>query len=298
MRQRTIHQSDGRHTASTLRRWLARLIAVCAALGLVATVAATPAFASAPRHRHHYYLSIGDSLAFGYQPNLVAEGDTDIADYRSYAEDYARLVPRLHLINYGCPGETTTTFIDGGCPWPAALHDSYGGATSQLAATVAFLEAHHGQVSLVSLDIGSNDLLALVSRCESSDPSDPTACLTAGLPAVLGGMTTHISQILATVHRLAPHARVVLFNLYNPLALAMPSSDQLVATVNSRLAQVAEANGAHVADAFGAINIRAGSWAEKFSLCVLTWECSSYQNVHPTTLGYDALTVALVRAVH
>lgn len=281
-----------------MKSWFARIAALLALVGLVGAVSAAPALAAPAHHRVDYYLSLGDSLAFGYQPNLVARGDTNPADYRSYAEDYAAIAPRLRLVNYGCPGETTTTFVDGGCPWSAPLHSSYGAAPSQLGATTAFLTAHPGRVSLVTLDIGSNDLLALVYGCQATDPSNLQACLSAGLPAVLTTMATNITAILGTVHQLAPNARIVLFNLYNPLALELPSSDQLISAVNQQLAQVATANHAQVADAFDAINIAAGSIFEKLSICLLTWECTSYANVHPNTLGYLALTSALARVAH
>ena len=38
--------------------------------------------AGAAPARLGYYLSLGDSLAFGYQPDLVAAGDLNAADYR------------------------------------------------------------------------------------------------------------------------------------------------------------------------------------------------------------------------
>ena len=57
--------------------------------------------------------------------------------------------PGLKLVKLGCPGETTTSMINGGiCRYQ-------GG--SQLAVAVAFLQAHRGRVLLVSLDIGAND---------------------------------------------------------------------------------------------------------------------------------------------
>lgn len=281
-------------------RWASRVVAGLATFGLLGALCAAPAFAGTPRHQEGYYLSLGDSLAFGYQPNLVGQGDTNPADYRSYAEYYTAITPRLRLVNYGCPGESTATFLRGGCPWleaspPGPLHNSYGTAPSQMAAAQAFLAAHRGQVSLVSLDVGNNDLLALVATCER-DPSTLPTCLQTGLPAVVTTMSMNISAILRTVHQLAPGARIVLFNLYNPLALQLPTSDALIAVVNTALAGVAAANGAQVADAFGAINIRAGSPVEGPSICLLTWECSSYRNIHPTTLGYVALTYALARA--
>ncbi|HUX72211.1 MAG TPA: SGNH/GDSL hydrolase family protein [Cellulomonadaceae bacterium] len=260
---------------------------------------AGPADARTRHDERSYYLSLGDSLAYGYQPNLVAAGDLDPAHYNSYAEDFARLDRRVTLVNYGCPGETTSSLLAGGCPWPmTALHDSYGGAGSQLAAATAFLTAHRGHVSLVTIDIGSNDLLALVATCQATATSTTAleACLSTGLPATISTIAANYATLLGTVKTLAPEAHVVMFNLYNPLALTLPGSDQLVGLVNQALAGVAARVGAQVADAFRAINVKADSTVEKASVCLLTWECTSYANVHPNTLGYSALTWALIVA--
>ncbi|MCR6491529.1 SGNH/GDSL hydrolase family protein [Cellulomonas sp. P24] len=277
----------------------ARILVAWVAVIALGVGVAGPADARTRHATPSYYLSLGDSLAYGYQPNLVAAGDLDPTHYVSYAEDYARLDRHLTLVNYGCPGETTATLLTGGCPWPStALHDSYGAATSQLAAATAFLTAHRGQVSLVTIDIGSNDLLALVGQCQTTATSATAleACLAAGLPATISTIATNYATLLGTIKTLAPSATIVMFNLYNPMALTLPGSDQLVGVVNQALAGIAANAGARVADAFKAINVKADSTVEKASVCLLTWECTSYKNVHPTTLGYDALTWALVVA--
>ena len=268
-----------------------RAIAFGAALLAATTLGvAAPAAADSPQ----YYVSLGDSLAFGYQPDLVAAGDLNAADYRGYAEDYAQMRPRLSLVNFGCPGETTGTMLAGGCPWPGTLHTSYGGATSQAGAATAFLAAHPGQVSLISVDIGSNDLLGLVGSC--SGAADPQACIVAGLPSTLGTLATRYGTLLAELRALAPTARLVLFNYYNPLALTLPGSDQLSAVASGVVDQLAATFGASVADAFGAINHSAGSPAERSFICSRTWECTSFMNIHPTDLGYRMLSIALLRA--
>src|SRR6266700_3345067 len=90
-----------------------------------------------------HYLALGDSLAFGVQPN----GDFT----HGYVND---LFQTLHdegtkdVKNLGCPGETSSTFINGGCPFAPQ------GTPSQLASAMAFLLAHPGKVSPVTLDIG------------------------------------------------------------------------------------------------------------------------------------------------
>ena len=66
--------------------------------------------------------------------------------------------------------------------------------------------------------------------------------------------------------------------------------------MNNAIGQVASAFGASVADAFSAINHKAGSPSERAFVCSRTWECSSYQNIHPTALGYEQMAVALLHA--
>ncbi|MCW2856802.1 MAG: hypothetical protein JWR52_2417 [Marmoricola sp.] len=239
-------------------------------------------------------MSLGDSLAFGYQPDLVAAGDLNAVDYPGYAEDYAAMRPGLTLVNLGCPGETTATLLNGGCPWPGSLHDSFGGAPSQAAAAFVFLAGHPGQTDLISVDIGSNDLLALVNSCSSAP--DPTACVSSGVPATLGTLANNYGTLLAHLRALAPHAQIVLFNYYNPLALKLPGSDNLDAVASSVVDQLATSFGANVADAFTAMNHAAGSPAEAAFLCSRTWECTSFANIHPTDLGYRALAIALLHA--
>lgn len=271
-----------------------RLVVVLSVLlGLSLAVPATASARPAPR----YYLSLGDSLAFGYQPDTVARGDLNAAHYRSYAEDYTLFHPGLKLVNYGCPGETTTTLLSGGCPWllqpTATLHDSFGSAGSQLAAAQQFLTAHRGQVSLISVDIGSNDLLALVNSCKTSP--DLMTCIGAGLPATLTTMGTNYGKLVGTLRALAPNATIVLFNFYNPLVVTIPGSDQLATLASGVVDKLAATFHASVADAFRAINADGSRW-EQASVCLLTWMCTSYQNIHPNALGYWALTLALQTA--
>ena len=274
---------SARRTACVLSTVLA---VVLGWLGVVSPAAAAPA--------QSYYVSLGDSLAFGYQPDLVAAGDLNAADYRSYAEDFAAMRPGLALANFGCPGETTHTMLAGGCPWPGTLHHGYDGAGSQAAAALAFLSAHPGEVSLISIDIGSNDLLGLVDGCQGA--ADPQQCIVNGIPSTLAALAANYTTLLTELVTAAPAAHVVLFNYYNPLALDLPGSDALATIASNVVDQLAAAFHASVADAFAALNHVAGSPAERAFLCTRTWECTSFHNIHPTDLGYRALAIALLAA--
>ena len=71
--------------------------------------------------------------------------------------------PGLELVKLGCPGETTTTMINGGIC-------RYAGG-SQLKAAEAFLRAHRGRVLLVTIDIGANDPEAWLRVASRTSPS-------------------------------------------------------------------------------------------------------------------------------
>lgn len=276
-------------------RWTAAaLTAVALSCTGVLASEAGPARASLPHIAT--YVSLGDSLAYGYQPNLIQAGDSNPADYVSYAEIYAG--SRLSVANFGCPGETTVTMINGDCaglgsnalfPNGIPLHMSYHG-DPQLQAALNYLRGHRATTTLISVDIGSNDLIAILKACGGSD----LTCIAGKLPAVFHNYASIVSQLRAA----APQARMVLFNIYNPYALTIPGSDALLTTfVNPAIARLAASSGASVADAFAAINDTAGSRAEATNVCSLTWMCAfAPPNIHPTDSGYEKLAVALKAA--
>ena len=66
-----------------------------------------------------YYLALGDSIAYGIQPTKASAVDRPAA-FPGYVAPFAaqlrKLSPKLQVVNYGCPGESTTTFAHGRCP--------------------------------------------------------------------------------------------------------------------------------------------------------------------------------------
>ena len=90
------------------------------------------------------YLTLGDSLAFGFQPN---------GDYtHGYVDDLFQILQQegvKAVANMGCGGESSITFISGGCPSPIPPHFQYTGP--QLTAAVNFLKANPGKVSIVDV---------------------------------------------------------------------------------------------------------------------------------------------------
>ena len=110
--------------------------------------------------------------------------------------------PGLKLVKLGCPGETTASMINGGI---CRYRDG-----SQLAAAVAFLQAHRGRVPLVTLDIGAND----PEHCGGQPGLGQLAkCAVTDIP----GAVDHLGTIMARLKAAAgPGVRIVGMNYYLP----------------------------------------------------------------------------------
>src|SRR5689334_16964681 len=167
----------------------------CLFLVAVFALVAVPAAQAHPGAKFNppksVYLALGNSLAFGYQQakfnaNFPAEPpsvyNTGYVD--NFANDLNAIDPGIQTVNLGCPGETTDSFLGiTPCPYhpPFALHTNYIG--SQMDAALKVLNDNPGQVSPITIDIGANDVLALVRSCTNSSGAIDQTCVAAGFPA-------------------------------------------------------------------------------------------------------------------
>jgi hypothetical protein len=65
-----------------------------------------------------YYLALGDSIAYGMQPNKYDQGLPPSGYRTGYVDVFAKrlrqISPKIRVINYSCPGESTVSFVRGG----------------------------------------------------------------------------------------------------------------------------------------------------------------------------------------
>lgn len=286
---------------------------VALALGTSAAPAlAAPALAAPAGHGGHhgprYYLALGDSLSVGIQPDAAG---TDEPTDQGYPDQLTAMLRQdgqnLRLAKLGCSGETTVTFIEGGiCTYP--------GQDSQLGAATQFLRQHRGQVGLVTIDIGANDLNPCIALGQAAEIQ---SCLTALIPQVVANLTTIMSAL-----RQAGGSRVEIIGMryYDPeLAdwLTGPSGQALAQasvgllnTYNGYLAGVYQQYGADVADvftAFGTTDFTGQvTWpglgtlpTNVATICQLTWECAPAPqgpNEHANAAGYHVIAAAFLAA--
>jgi lysophospholipase L1-like esterase len=258
-------------------------LALSISSGVIAGQAATRF--SPPRR---YYLALGDSLAFGSQTvKFNANFPSEPASIFStgYVDDLAGMLqeirPGITTVNYGCPGETSVTFIQGGCTYTAAgfpLHDPYDG--SQLSAALAFLHAHRGEVSPITINIGVNDLTGLRALC-----GDDVSCYLANAPAMLDTTATRLHYILSQLRAAAPDAEIITFTNYDVTFLFDARLPQLTQAFNSVVISTAALSSVRVADVFGAFN----DGPQPATICALTFICTPLQDTHPTDLGYEVI---------
>lgn len=260
------------------------LIVVLAGMDLLLLNIKNPA----QRLGHHYYLALGDSISFGYQPNL--DFDSGFVD-----QVFAQLqkVGITDLVNYACAGDSSTTMIEGNCPGHLIKHNAYTGP--QLAAALDFIGRHRGQVSPITLDIGSNDVLPDFNSA-SCTVSDHAAADLATLDANL--TTTVFPQLLGKLTAIAGPVvtNLYLLNYYNPFVKQCPNSASFAHTLNNHLAADAAQFKIPVIDVYEAFG---GDDHQADHICDYTWVCDARFNhdFHPTTLGYSVIAATVERTL-
>ncbi len=145
-------------------------------------------------------LVLGDSVAFAYIATAGHEyiNPQNTFGFANYLDDELDLDAGRRRLSRGDKSGSfllSATAPDNGCrAYRAAafpLHVAYGSTQGQFA--THFLQEHH-DVRLVTITLGANDGFLLEDSCATQP--DPTACITAGVPALLATVEGNLSKIL------------------------------------------------------------------------------------------------------
>jgi hypothetical protein len=283
----------------SIRRFRAVVPVVAFVLLLLGAASPTQASPSAATQPHPFYLSLGDSLSRGVQPD--ASGQSIITD-QGYADDLFQLeranIPRLQEKLLGCPGETTGTMIDGGtCTY---------GLGSQLNQAVYFLRHHRKNTVFVTLDIGANN----VDGCITNGQVDMT-CINDGLSAIKSDLPVILSRLNAA----GPNAAIQMVGMryYDPyLAFYLDGPDgQTLASKSLLLTNVinTDLQNAYLADHWKVANVSFAMQTndttdmvdlppigqvpvDVANICNDTWMCAAPPvgpNIHANVTGYQLI---------
>jgi lysophospholipase L1-like esterase len=243
-----------------------------------------------------HYLALGDSLAFGVQPNCIPPPPLTLHCTHGYVNDLFQILQEegtKDFTNFSCPGESSSTFINGDCPFAPP-------GFVQLKFAVAYLLVNPGKVSPVTLDIGANDLLPdlnfdpVTKTCKEDVPKFYTDLTTLDsnlkgtiLPTLKGALTVN-GRVTGSI---------VMMNYYDPYQNFCPETVPFIQTLNAHLAADVSGFGiiVDVFDAFG------GTAVPNPNICTYTWMCTPplplLLNIHPTDLGYSVIADTFAAAI-
>ena len=260
-----------------------RLIGCCLALVVVASALFASSASAKPTLKPTAYVALGDSLAFGYKEetfNLNYPTESPAAFEPGYvgilgkklAATEKKAGNALATINLGCPGETSGGLIGNGplgtaieksreekgefplhVSAPCAYHNVDGfslkteqGSASELEYAVGVVTSG-ATVNAVTLNIGSNDELETIGKCENPSYDEAQGfsgglfeCITveAGLEGheYPGGLFTHIitdvGTAIGTLRNYGYNGPISVLGFYNPQAEILPGSDSLQIKLN------------------------------------------------------------------
>jgi lysophospholipase L1-like esterase len=274
-----------------------RLIPIAAAL----LALALPSVAHAAK-KPSYYVSLGDSYAAGYQPVPRPNGATTRHGFAYQLVGMARKRGyKLKLVNFGCGGETTVSILKRTkkCPGLGPGGVKYAGKT-QAAAATKFISKHRGQIGLITVSIGGND----VTACAKA--ADPIACVGPAMDKVKAN-----GKILMKRLRKAAGKKTRIVGITYPdvllgdwvngdqdlaklsvvafQSLLNPALKDIYESYGAKFVDVTEASGAYTPldqtttlAPYGDVPVAVAQ------TCELTYYCQ-YKDIHPKTAGYTLI---------
>ena len=297
-----------------MRVRLAILLAVVASLALLAAPQASSFAARKPTAR--YYLALGDSLAQGMQPDpsgLIRNTNQGYAD-QLYAIEKLR-IPNLKLVKLGCGGETTTSMLTGRGNGDAILLGCTRAGGSQLAAAERFLRRHRhrGEVALLTLDIGANDVVGC-----ASGSTFRVSCVTKGVERIHANLPVITRRLRRASAPGVPMASMTLYDPFLQLYLT-PSTRTEALDINvyahnlnqalEKLYRAGRFRIAHVDTAFKTYETAATTPlagqpepvpVAVAEICRLTWMCApppAGPDIHANQAGYGVIAQAFAAAL-
>ncbi|MDX6658504.1 MAG: hypothetical protein QOH62_3297 [Solirubrobacteraceae bacterium] len=276
------------------------------ALAPAAPVLRTAAKSASPPR----YLALGDSLAAGMQPDSRGRDRPTSEGYVNVlGSALARDEPGLRTLTLSCGGATTTTLLQGGASCQPR------GQAGQVQRAERYLAAHP-EVTLVTVDIGDND----VEPCVNIGNGDiDRACVQRGLARVRRNLPVIARRLRAAAGPSTHVVGLVDYDQFLSLWLkgsagqaAARRSVSVIRSLNSLATSIYRTAGLTVADAgarfatedFTHQRLLPGVGQVPlavYRICTLTWACGGRDPIgwddHATAAGYRELAAAILDAL-
>jgi lysophospholipase L1-like esterase len=258
-----------------------------------------------------YDVSVGDSYAAGYQPVASATAHRDTHGFAYQVIGMAKAKgDDFTLRSFACDGATTTTILQqDGCALsaPGPDSESYAGQTQAVAAD-RFIAHHPGQIGLITVSIGGNDILGCAAAAILiSCVTDALTGIEDNLRQLLSGLRAAAGPTVPIVGLTYPDVFLGYANSNDPAqrnlaAVSEPAFEHVLnpalsaqyAAVGATFIDVTKASGGYIPLTETA---RSGSHGATpvavADVCALTYACRLH-DVHPTTRGYALIARLIV----
>jgi lysophospholipase L1-like esterase len=221
------------------------------------------------------YLALGDSLAANVGVSDARQGY--VSRFHSYLE---RETGRsLGLVNRGIPGESSISILKN--QLPRDLREIEGRRDDGNAAT---------RVSVVTLDLGANDLLVHLKSEDCLNAPASQACQSR-LDAGLDSFRTNFREMVPTIAgSVEPDTEFYIMTLYNPFDLGTKLqletlSNEVTDELNSVIREAADEHNVMVADVRPLMASKSRFWTHILN-----------GDIHPNSNGYQVLAYSLAEA--
>lgn len=240
------------------------------------------------------YLAIGDSIAFGYDPSIHGSPASSFTGYPEViVSNSSEQKKPVTLLNLSCPGESSGSFLDASKPdfhcreYKSALglHVPYQG--TQMSEALLLL-GREGNVDLITMNLGGNDLVLLQLNCKLQ-----AACIVNALPGVLEEYGRNLAAILTAFRVNAGYKGRIVFLTQYSLDYRDPLTTGAISALNSVALEVASHFGVTVADGFAAFQRWAAKNRTQGDTCsagLLIRMPNGACDVHPTSRGQRLLS--------
>ena len=258
-------------------------------------------------------LALGDSIAFGWNPNLEKNDSKVVAsNYHGYAELLGDRMG-LRVENTSCPGEASGSFLDkgaedNGCDKNRAaykLHSTWGTAPTQIEVAVASLKksiANGTPPEVVTLSIGGNDLLLMQRSCDGWGFA-ASGCLLGKLPFAEHSYGAHLESIIKTIDDTGYRGTMVIVTIHAPDYSDMIANfglGRFNSEIRESVSHVSEHLGmtVKVADGFAAFKTLADKHGGKTcETGLLIKNADGSCDIHPSAAGHALLADTIANAL-
>jgi hypothetical protein len=284
---------------------LIRFVAAALLLTVPAGLAVAQSNPPPPPGSATTYLALGDSLAYGVtapgiQPDPQCQSPT-APGYVCISYGYLHQADSsLQLDNLAVPDMDSCLLITGVA---CGQTSSGAGNTTPLQTAIDTINAHPGQVRLVSLDVGGADLIPLLPGA-LADPAGTAAKLPALFRRYQANLDGALSKLRGAV---GPNGRIILITQYNPLG-GIPSpplpaglpdiASGAIGAMNQIMKTEAAKYGVVVADVAAAFDsVPGGAATVTFVPSTLASGDPSRIDIYPTLDGYHLYARTVLKAI-